>query len=97
MAAEQGYLWLVTKESVRGFTLSSRQRIEADVRAAVEALTEPSRVVDGETVAARQLRIEQSRRAFDKAAAALSATLIRPGASHRSYPKKWTSLPRRRT
>jgi CHAT domain-containing protein len=72
-------LWVIGRDSIAAFDLPQRATIEALVREASEALSEPSRTI-AESLTDRQARLVRARAAFDKIASALSRALLAPAA-----------------
>jgi tetratricopeptide (TPR) repeat protein len=75
LGAERSYLWAVTHTSIKSYVLPGRNTIEAAVTQVMKLLTARNDLVEGETEAARNLRIERADAGYRAAAASLAKTL----------------------
>ncbi len=78
LGEQRSYLWVVTKDSLRSFTLPKRAEIEAAAQRFYQALTERNRSVNNETAPQKQRRIAQAEADSRRAAARLSQMILRP-------------------
>jgi CHAT domain-containing protein/tetratricopeptide (TPR) repeat protein len=80
LGTERSYLWVVTPDSLRSFTLPGREEIEKIARQLSESLAARSIVKSLETPAQRKARIAEGDLKFQQAAAALSRLVLIPAA-----------------
>jgi CHAT domain-containing protein/tetratricopeptide (TPR) repeat protein len=78
---ERSFVWVVTPDSVRGFELPGRQRIEAAAKSLVAAVTERNRDVQNESQEQWRLRLARADTEFARASVELSKMLLEPVAS----------------
>ncbi|HUA85173.1 MAG TPA: CHAT domain-containing protein [Bryobacteraceae bacterium] len=76
LGQDRGYLWAVTKTSLRTYELPARSELEKLVRELRAAIVEPARATGQETADARRLRIAGSQRDFERTAAVLAHVLV---------------------
>ena len=76
LGEEHSYLWLVTPNSIEGFSLPARATIEAAARKVYELLTERNRKVKFETARERSLRLARADADYDEASAKLSEIVL---------------------
>jgi CHAT domain-containing protein len=77
LGQERSYAWLVTKKSVEGFELPTRDAIESAARRAYASL-DARNVEREESLAARKQRVSEADREFAQSAAELSKMLLGP-------------------
>ena len=78
---KRSYVWGVTNETIRGFELAPRERIEAEATRLQHALTARNRVEANETSRRRNERWANADKEYADAAAALSKLILEPVAS----------------
>lgn len=81
LGEERSYLWVVSQNSIRSFTLPKRSVIEAAAKRFYDLATARNQFVPGETVRQKQARIASADAESQQAAAALSKLIIAPAAS----------------
>ena len=81
LGANGSYVWAVTPDSIKGFKLESRDKIETAANRLVQALTARNREEPNETFQQRAAREDKADKDYFEAAAALSKLVIEPVAS----------------
>lgn len=81
LGEKRSFVWAVTPNSIRGFELPGRERIEKTASRVIEALTVRNRDEKNETWPQRQLRIAKAEADYAVASAELSKLIIDPVAS----------------
>jgi CHAT domain-containing protein len=76
LGEQRSYLWVVSRDGLRSFTLPGRDRIEQQARRYYELLTARGETVKFEKPNQKQARITQADGELNRAAAALSQTLL---------------------
>jgi CHAT domain-containing protein/Tfp pilus assembly protein PilF len=78
LGEKRSFVWAVTPNSIRGFELPGRERIEKTASRVIEALTVRNRDEKNETWPQRQLRIAKAEAGYSVASAELSKLIIAP-------------------
>ena len=78
LGEKRSYVWAVTPNSIHGFELQGRERIETVASRAIEALTARNREVKNEGFPQRQSRIAKAEADYSVASAELSKLIIEP-------------------
>lgn len=81
LGKDRSFLWAVTPNAIKSFTLPSRLEIETKAKRVYELLTARNRNVSNESVEQKLLRVRQADEDFRKAAAELSRTILAPASS----------------
>jgi CHAT domain-containing protein len=81
LGEKRSYVWAVTPDSIKGFQLESRDKIEAVANRLVQAITARNRPVPNETFPQRIAQENQAEKDYFEAANALSKLVIEPVAS----------------
>jgi CHAT domain-containing protein/Tfp pilus assembly protein PilF len=77
LGEERSYLWAVTPTTIQSFGLPKRAEVESSAERVYHLLTARSRQVAGETSEAKQGRIRKADADYPKAAAGLSAMILK--------------------
>ena len=78
LGEERSYVWALTRDSIKGFQLEPRDKIEAVANRMVQSITARNREVPNETFQQRKAREDQADKDYDEAAGALSKLVIAP-------------------
>jgi CHAT domain-containing protein len=78
LSANNGYLWLVTADSINSYRLSQIQKINQAARCVQELLASRKLPPDGETLKEKHARQIREKAEFDRAAAELSQMILGP-------------------
>ncbi|MFN7945753.1 MAG: CHAT domain-containing tetratricopeptide repeat protein [Blastocatellia bacterium] len=78
LGKERSYLWVVSRNSVQGYELPGRERIETAARRTLDLLTARNQGDAKESSAQRQARIARADAQYWQAAANLSRMVLRP-------------------
>jgi CHAT domain-containing protein/tetratricopeptide (TPR) repeat protein len=78
---ERSYLWAVTQDAIKGYTLPPRAAVEESARRVYELLIARNRRVAGESIKERMNRWRQAEEEYPQAAAELSRMLLGPVSS----------------
>jgi CHAT domain-containing protein len=81
LGEEKSFLIAVTPRALSIFELPKREEIEAAARRVYDLLSAHNRVVPGETLQQRALRLQHAQAEYPQAAAALSRMILKPAAS----------------
>jgi CHAT domain-containing protein/Tfp pilus assembly protein PilF len=81
LGEKRSYVWAVTPDSITGFQLESRDKIEAVANRLVEALTARNRKEPSETFQQEKARVDKADRDYAEAAQQLSKMVVEPVAS----------------
>ncbi|MEW6125732.1 MAG: CHAT domain-containing tetratricopeptide repeat protein [Acidobacteriota bacterium] len=81
LGKDRSYLWAVTTNSIRSFTLPSRFEIESKAKRIYELLTARNRNIANESIEQKLMRVKLADEAFRKEAAELSRMILAPAAS----------------
>jgi CHAT domain-containing protein/tetratricopeptide (TPR) repeat protein len=81
LGEERSWLWVVSRSSIKSFTLPKRAEIEATARRCYNLLTARNQAPPGETAAQRRKRVNEADAQFTQAAAELSRMILAPAAA----------------